>query len=334
MLHTDGMPKVYSSTAAIRDTPFRELTKTIESHSRHNNSMERLDGGDRLNLSIDASDAKHSQGSPDYRDMYKNVQIKDMVNARRGRQYEGTVPNYSLPDQSAYLIKIHGQQDWKLQKANKSTYLTEIADRVKRFGGKNVAPGDYPYDKQPIEGKCTKRYLWDKEKRKTFLEEISIAEKSKKGPADYQNTQKFKIVGTYTLKTEKNQFMNEVAFLSRQTPSPTTYMPRHEVKSTLQRSPQANLNRCRSERPACLPFKKVDGPNPHSYSSVDKNWKRLSNFVESSQPFIFKKEKTSNYLDIVTKRKGFVPGVGKYDLDSKRVDRLSKGPQPRFKQGR
>lgn len=94
------------------------------------------------------------------------------------------------------------------------------------------------------------------------------------------------------------------------------------------------MNRCRSERPACLPFKKVDGPNPFSYSSVDKNWKRLSNIVDTSAPFIFKKEKTSNYLDIVTKKKAFVPGVGKYDTDTKRVDRLSKGPQPRFKQGR
>jgi hypothetical protein len=123
--------------------------------------------------------------------------------------------------------------DWKLQKANKSTYLTEIADRVKRYGGKNVAPGDYPYDKQPVDGKTTKRYLWDKEKRRTFLEEVSIAEKGKKGPADYQNTKKFKIIGTYTQKTEKNQLINEVEFLSRQSPSPTTYNPRINVKSTL-----------------------------------------------------------------------------------------------------
>jgi hypothetical protein len=46
--------------------------------------------------------------------MYKSVTVKDMVNARRAALFEGTVPNYELPDQSAYLIKVHGQQDWKL----------------------------------------------------------------------------------------------------------------------------------------------------------------------------------------------------------------------------
>ena len=136
--------------------------------------------------------------------MYKSVTIKDMVNARRAFQFEGTVPNYELPDQTPYLIKPHGQLDWKLQNSKKASYLTEIADRVKAYGGKNLAPGDYPWDKQPVNGKSTKQYKWDIEKRKTFLEEISKTEKGKKGPADYQNAKKFKILGTYNSKTEKN----------------------------------------------------------------------------------------------------------------------------------
>ena len=63
--------------------------------------------------------------------------------------------------------------------------MTAVADRVKSYGGKNLAPGDYPWEKQPVDGKTTKQYLWDKEKRKTFLEEIAKVEKGKKGPADY-----------------------------------------------------------------------------------------------------------------------------------------------------
>jgi len=93
------MSKVYSSTRNIRETPYKELAKTIDTVSRHNHSMEHLDGGrDRLNLSMEVSEAKNSQGSPDYRGMYKNVQIRDMINSRTRAGFEGTVPNYSLQD--------------------------------------------------------------------------------------------------------------------------------------------------------------------------------------------------------------------------------------------
>lgn len=45
--------------------------------------MDKLDGArDRLNLSIDGSQGKRSQGSPDYRGMYKNVELRDMINLR------------------------------------------------------------------------------------------------------------------------------------------------------------------------------------------------------------------------------------------------------------
>jgi hypothetical protein len=59
--------------------------------------MERLETKDHLNISIERqSDTKKSQDSIDskYRRMYKSVTIKDMVNARRAFQFEGTVPNY------------------------------------------------------------------------------------------------------------------------------------------------------------------------------------------------------------------------------------------------
>jgi len=50
--------------------------------------------------------------------------------------------------------------------------------------------------------------------------------------------------------------------------------------------------------------------------------------------FAFKKEKNKTYTELVASRKSFVPGVAKYDLSTKRMDMISKGPIPRFKQGR
>ena len=195
---------------------------------------------------------------------------------RRAGQYESNVPNYKVTDQSAHLIKIHGQTSWALNKEKtKPSYLDVYTNRVKAYGGKNIAPGDYPWDKQPIEGKTTKRYLWDKEKRKTFLEEIQRTSKLLKGPLDYKPERKYKIPGSYTIKTEKGQFMSEVSFMSQQSPGPVTYNPNPEMKSEMKRSPKAHLNRCASERPILMPFKKIDGPSPLSYS-VEKSWKRLS----------------------------------------------------------
>jgi len=40
--------------------------------------------------------------------------------------------------------------------------LDEYTNKYKRYGGKPVGPGDYPWEKQPVEGKSTKRFLWDK----------------------------------------------------------------------------------------------------------------------------------------------------------------------------
>jgi len=105
-----------------------------------------------------------------------------------------------MPDNYPHLHKIHGQVSWKDNKKAKSTYLTEIEDRIKRYGGKNQGPGDYPYEKNPIEGKQTKRYLWDKEKRQTFLEVITKYEKAKKGPADYKTVIKQRVTGNYLQK--------------------------------------------------------------------------------------------------------------------------------------
>lgn len=158
-------------------------------------------------------------------------------------------------------------------------------------------------------------------------------EKTKKGPADYTNTRKNKIPGNYLLKTEKGSNMNEVHYLASQSPSPTHYVPNIEKSSLKHRSPNANLNRCRSERPCGVPFKKIDAPNPYSYPDKDIKWKKLSWIEDHSSPFIFKKDKGGRFLDQVVKNKAYVPGVAKYSVETSQ-DIISKGPQPHYKRGR
>ena len=44
-----------------------------------------------------------------------------------------------------------------------------------------------------------------------------------KGPADYTNASKTKILGNYTLKTVTGQLMNETEFMSKQSPASNHY---------------------------------------------------------------------------------------------------------------
>ena len=205
--------------------------------------------------------------------------------------------------------------------------MDEIPKRIKRCGGKSLAPGDYPYDQQRLGGKTTKQFKWDTEKRETFLETISKIEKGKKGPADYNTLRKSKVHGTYTFNTEKGQFMNEVSFMSNQTPAPATYKPNNNADSKMERSPNANLNRCKSERPACLSFSKEReaSPSPHTYE-VEKKWKVQSQIQPIAVNFLFKKEKNKTYTELIAQKKSYSPGVAKYDLSTKRMDFISKGP--------
>lgn len=50
-----------------------------------------------------------------------------------------------------------------------------------------------------------------------------------KGPADYMNTRKTKILGNYTLKTVTGQLMNETEFMSKQSPASNHYSLNYDV---------------------------------------------------------------------------------------------------------
>ena len=179
-----------------------------------------------------------------------------------------------MPDTRAYLYKIRHQTAWKNCKKSKSTFISEIIDNAKKPKGRLPGPPDYGIHTLPIRGRSTKRHLWDKQKRITVLEEVTKSEKIKRGPADYKPQKTIKVLGSYLLNEKKGQFMNETEFCSAQSPSPQKYDPNFLAKSASSRSPNANLNRDKSDRPACLPFKKTDGVSPFHYKDKDTKWKK------------------------------------------------------------
>lgn len=58
-----------------------------------------------------------------------------------------------------------------------------------------------------------------------------------KGPADYKNTLKQKILGNYTLKTVTGQLMNETEFMSKQSPASNHYQLNYSKMSQTKRIP-------------------------------------------------------------------------------------------------
>ena len=77
----------------------------------------------------------------------------------------------------------------------------------------------------------TKRFQWNKEKRSSIIDVIQDREKKMKGPADYNDDRKTKILGNYTLKTSTGQLMNETEFMSKQSPASNAYKPNPDFQS-------------------------------------------------------------------------------------------------------
>jgi len=128
--------------------------------------------------------------------------------------------------------------------------------------------------------------------------------------------------------------MNETEFCSAQSPSPQKYEPNILAKSSLERSPNANLNRDKGDRPACLPYKKTDAVSPFHYKDKDTKWKKQSQFVEPTVEFKFTKAKADRYLDQHTRKLAYVPGAGKYNQSIDQFSKLSRGPSPHYKRGK
>jgi hypothetical protein len=90
-----------------------------------------------------------------------------------------------------------------LSKKKKTTYLSEIIDNAKSPGGRRPGPSDYSYEKawDYAKPQATKKFAWNKLKRSSVIDDVMKREKALKGPADYKDERKKKILGTYTTNT-------------------------------------------------------------------------------------------------------------------------------------
>ena len=170
---------------------------------------------------------------------YRNISVQDMMQRDAKAQFEGTCAKYTVPDTRPKLYRIHGQVDMSLNKKPKSTYLSEIIDRAKSPKGKIPGPTDYNDEKafDYATQNNTKKHQWPKSKRTSFTDDIQKRENKMKGPADYENTRKTKILGNYTLKTVSGQLMNETEFCAKQSPGSNHYQIKDAINSSTRRIP-------------------------------------------------------------------------------------------------
>ena len=104
-------------------------------------------------------------------------------------------------------------------------------------------------------------------------------EKKLQGPADYIYEKNFKkIPGVYKSDVPTGSLMHETEYLSNQSPASNSYKPDFDRLAQAKRVPRADMNRDKSPKDPLKKLKKDDSPSPSSYTGVDKDWKRMSNF--------------------------------------------------------
>ena len=287
----------------------RSLIKTTGSNIMGNASM-RVNGSSmgRIDYGI-IQEAKKT-----VRDPYENLTVNTMIQTTAKAQYKGVCDSYPVVDTRAHLYKIHGQVDYSLNKKPKSTYLTQIMDRAKHPQFQRPSPDRYDKDKalDYATTNTNKRYAWNKEKRTSFTDEIAKREVKLKGPADYIDQRKVRIVGTYTQKEPASAFLPEVEFAASQVPASNAYKPNEKASSLNRKVAGANLNRDRSPKSMLKPTKRDDSPSPASYKDADRTWSKLSQHPTKNFAYSISKEPKKSFLDIEIKNKKAVPAAGTY----------------------
>ena len=272
------------------------------------------------------------------KDPYGGVTVKNMMQSEAKAQFEGICVQYPTPDTTNKLYRIHGQVDMSLNKAPKSTFLSQIITDAKSVKGKRPGPGDYNREKAQdyATQHNTKRYQWNKEKKTSFTDVIQKREKVMKGPADYTDPRKQKIPGNYTLKTVTGQLMNETEFMAKQSPGSNHYNANLNASSSVSRITQANMNRDRSAKSTMVKIKRDDSPSPTSYKDVDTKWKMTSTYRNtSSHNYTIKKDKKGSFIEESLKSKKTIPQVGHYQDTMDQFLKLSRGTNiPHYKRGR
>ena len=170
-------------------------------------------------------------------------------------QYDGVAGPYHVPDTaSMHLYRIHGQVDQSKSKKSKTTFLSEIIDKAAKPGGSRPGPSDYRTEQALDYSKLhtTRRYQWDRMNKTTFVGDIQKRESNRKGPADYSDLRKKKVIGSYEQKSPKGQSMNLTLYMASESPGSGQYEAiAHDVTSS--RSPRADLNRDKSPKKVALP---------------------------------------------------------------------------------
>jgi len=204
-----------------------------------------------------------------------------------------------MPDTRPKLYRVHGQVDMSLNKKPKTTYLSEIIDKAKSPGQRRPGPSDYSYEKAWDYAKpaTTKKFAWNKLKRSSIIDDVIKREKNLKGPADYNDERKVKILGQYSTATAIGQLMNETEFMAKSVPASNQYKLNYESQAKAVRQPRADLNRDKSPKNPMVALKKNDSPSPVTYKDVDKNWSKTSNFPVTNFNYSIQKEPKKSFLD-------------------------------------
>ena len=269
---------------------------------------------------------------------YGTLEVADMLKREAKAQFDGNVPKYPVPDTGPMMYRIYGQTQWKDSKTKRSTYIDKIFEGIKKDKYKSLGPSSYKADKSYDAATLRnyKRFQWNKEPRKSVIDDVQKREKNMKGPADYKPDKKKKVKGNYLLNERAGQFMDEIEFTANQSPGSNHYKQINEGQSSLKpRASNANLNRDRSPKDSIFDAKgEKDKPGPASYKGIDNNWKRMSPYKNTIPNFTIPKNKYESFIDVHTKQKSKVPALSKNLDEIKVLDKISKGYVPHFKRGR
>lgn len=132
------------------------------------------------------------------------------------------------------------------------------------------------------------------------------------GPGQYK-VKEFKIPNVPKQNTDKGEFINNSKWYGMQTPGHKYKVNYDAIRA---KTPVARYYKPKKEESFSIKPKKTKDPAPGSYNVEES-------FVKTQWPknqYLFNKEKMNNFLDMVAKKKAFVPGIGKY----KEVDRAYK----------
>lgn len=125
----------------------------------------------------------------------------------------------------------------------------------------------------------------------------------------------------------------QAAFDADRSPPCTKYTPSLERVSSMPRIPAANMDRDTRKRGSKVITEA--NPSPFDYKDKDEKWKVAMSSYDKVPNYSIPKVKEFRFWDKHLKSKKYLPGVGTHDAyKPETLDKISKGPSPRYKVGR